>query len=157
MKTEPDIIERSPSLAVGLCQHTSLSSCQNQIPPLWQAMFERMDTLTYRCYPNRMLGLMDHYDPVAKSFDYLAAVEVGEDANVPEGMLCWPIQGGTYAVFEAHLAELGRLFEYIYQHWLPASDYLRATGPEFESYDQHFDPADPSAVLQVYIPLLMRA
>ncbi len=47
-------------------------------------------------------------------------------------------------------------FDHIYQEWLPASDYQRQPGPEFELYDERFDPHDPESELDVYISIKIK-
>ena len=42
---------------------------------------------------------------------------------------------------------------FIYETWLMQSDYQRAPGPEFELYDENFDPEDPSSEMYFYVPV----
>ena len=41
-----------------------------------------------------------------------------------------------------------------YQQWLPTSGYQRAAGPEFELYDEKFNPQDPTATLYLCVPIV---
>ena len=41
-----------------------------------------------------------------------------------------------------------------YQQWLPQSGYKRAIGPEFELYDEKFNPQDPASMLYRYVPIV---
>ncbi len=86
-------------------------------------------------------------------FDYLAGVEVEAGQAAPEGMVAWRIPAQTYAVFETTLPQIGPTFEYIYGPWIAGSDFERADGPEFELYDEAFNPQDPASKMTIWIPV----
>ena len=40
--------------------------------------------------------------------------------------------------------------------WLTSSGFRRGDGPEFEFYDEGFDPQDPACPMYFYLPILPR-
>ena len=75
---------------------------------------------------------------------------------VPDGMVSWNIPTQTYAVFPSTLPQIGETWTEAYQQWLPQSGYQRAVGPEFELYDEKFNPQDPAAVLYICVPIVSK-
>lgn len=88
-------------------------------------------------------------------FEYLACLEVKDIREIPEGMERWDVPEQTYAVFPCKLATIGEAYRYAFEEWLPASGYRRGDGPDFEYYDESFDPNDAeNSQLYVYIPVV---
>lgn len=100
-------------------------------------------------------GVMNHFNPEDRSFEYLAAISVAADAPTPDGMVRWDIPEQTYAVFDTTLATTMETFHALYQIWFPSSGYQRGDGAEFEHYDERFD-TDPSKPLTLWIPVVPR-
>lgn len=88
-------------------------------------------------------------------FDYLAGVEVSTAASLPEGFSQLTLAAQHYAVFEHHgsLQGLPATFNAIFQQWLPASGEQQADAALFERYPAGFDPTDPQAVMEIWLPL----
>jgi predicted transcriptional regulator YdeE len=82
---------------------------------------------------------MDNFAGDPCMFDYVAAVSVADNMNVPEGFVLWEIPAQTYAVFNITLATIHETNHQIHSQWFPASEYKRATGAEFEQYTPDFD------------------
>jgi len=88
-------------------------------------------------------------------FEYLACMEVEEIREIPEGMERWDVPEQTYAVFPCKLATIGEAYRYAFEEWLPASGYRRGDSPDFEYYDESFDPNDAeNSQLYIYIPIV---
>jgi predicted transcriptional regulator YdeE len=51
------------------------------------------------------------------------------------------------------LTTIHETYEYAHNTWLPAAGYERLFVPDFELYDETFDPEDPESILYVYIPI----
>ena len=72
------------------------------------------------------------FDP-SKQFTKWALIETAENTILPKDMESYNLLAGTYAVFKI----TGSLndnspFEYIYQTWLPSSDYILDQRPHFD-------------------------
>lgn len=87
------------------------------------------------------------------NFRYMAAVEVKEAKDLPEGMTSWDIPEQTYAVFPCTLSGIHKTYEFAHGTWIPENGYKRANGPDFEFYDIEFAADDPDSILYIYIPI----
>ncbi|MBW7882052.1 MAG: AraC family transcriptional regulator [Caldilineaceae bacterium] len=148
---EAKIVTKPAFKVAGLLYHGRPEG--NAIPTLWERFAARMGELHDAVHPEVCYGAGDNMDEQTGEFDYLAACEVKQTAELPEGMVGWEIPAATYAVFTTTLPAIGKTFEEIYNQWLPSSGYRRASGPEFEYYDARFDPNDPNSIFELYIPV----
>lgn len=147
---EPQIVSKPALTLVGLKLHGKLEGMD--IKSLWNGFGPRMaeikDADPAVCY-----GAMDNYDEATQEFDYLAACEA-KSAAAPAGMVSWHVPAQTYAVFPCTLTNIGEAWMTAYQQWLPTSGYQRAAGPEFELYDEKFNPQDPASTLYLCVPIV---
>lgn len=144
------IVERPEFIVVGLKYRGK--SEQGEIPQLWQALGPRSgeiemvdDTAAY--------GISANIDQETGEFDYVAGFEVSSAEDVPEGMVAFEVPGGRYAVFSTTLPKIGETFDQAYHTWLPQAGHQPRSGPEFELYDERFDPQDPDSEFDLYIPI----
>lgn len=93
----------------------------------------------------------EHLDPAA-AFEKWAAAEV----NGPLGKFeMLDVPAGEYAVFlhKGIAAQASRTFGYIFGEWLPRSGYELADRPHFEVLPAGYDPFDPEAEEEIWIPV----
>lgn len=153
---EPRMVSRAPLVVTGMKIHTQPMS--PEIPQLWPRFVSRMPEIASVLEPNVSYGVMEMTGTDGAGLSYLAAVSVADNgAQVPEGMTSVIIPGGTYAVFEFPLSGVGAAFGFIYERWLPASAYTQAASPIFERYGEHFDPTQPSSLMEAWIPIRPRS
>jgi AraC family transcriptional regulator len=153
---EPQIVKKPAMTLVGLQLHGKLEGME--LKSLWNSFGPRMAEIKGG-NPNICYGAMDNYSEATGEFDYLAACEAksaGAVPDVPAGMVSWNIPAQTYAVFPGTLPEIGAAWQFAYQQWLPASAFRRAAGPEFELYDEKFNPQDPAATLYLCVPIVSK-
>ncbi|WP_449434411.1 GyrI-like domain-containing protein [Pseudomonas putida] len=95
-----------------------------------------------------------HNPDAQGGFDYLAGVEVGAAQPLPEGFSTLTLTPQHYAVFEhrGSLQGLKATFDGIF-HWLPQAGERQADAALFERYPAGFDPMDPQAVMEIWVPL----
>lgn len=148
---EPKIETRPAFTVVGIKYRGNNEN--NEIPQLWGTFGPRMDEVPLKAESHVAYGVMGNLDESTGEFDYVAGFEVESVANIPEGMVSWALPEQTYAIFRCTLPIIREAFEYIFQTWLPASGYQHADGPEFELYDEEFNPEDPDSKLCIYIPI----
>ncbi|MCO7633377.1 GyrI-like domain-containing protein [Pseudomonas guariconensis] len=123
------------------------------LPRLWQRFGPHIG-----CVPGQhgldSYGVCYHPDGQG-GFDYLAGVEVTEAGGLPEGFSTLTLAPQRYAVFEhrGNLQGIKDTFDAIFEQWLPASGERSANAAVFERYPAGFDPTDPGAVMEVWIPL----
>jgi AraC family transcriptional regulator len=148
---EPEITKRSAFCVVGI-KYRGKNEKQ-EIPQLWGQYGTRWKEIKHIVNQDVAYGVMDHYDPDSGEFDYVAAMEVGELEDIPEGMVGWEIPAQTYAIFPCTLPRIKEVYDFALHSWLPESAYEHTGGVEFELYDENFDPQDPSSEFYYYMPV----
>jgi AraC family transcriptional regulator len=127
---------------------------------LWRAFMPRRkeiadntgtDLYSVQIYPEKFF---QNFDPDAE-FEKWAAMEVTGSGNIPEGMERLLMPGGLYAVFlyrgASNAAEPA--FRYIFNSWLPDSDYLLDNRPHFEVLGEKYKNDDPDSEEELWIPV----
>ena len=148
----PRITARQPFKVVGMKYRGKNEN--EEIPQLWRDFWPRHGEIPARVAPALSYGVITNFDEEAGEFDYIAGVEVGNGAEPPAGMVAIELPGQTYAVFDCTLPTLMETMSRIYQEWLPNSGYSRAQGPEYEFYDERFDPDRDRFEMSVCIPVV---
>lgn len=100
-------------------------------------------------------GFFTNFDP-QRSFRKWAAAPVTQ-GKLPTSMLQWlDIPPGLYAVFQyrGKASDGADFFRSIFTDWLPQSGYQLDLRPHFEILPPGYAPDDPSAVEDVYIPVI---
>ena len=89
------------------------------------------------------------------NFDYIAGVEVSDFSDLPREFARVRIPAQKYAVFahSEHISTIRRTVNTIWNHWLPASAYKVADAPNFERYDESFDPISGNGGLEIWVPI----
>jgi len=99
--------------------------------------------------------LKGEFDPQTK-FEKWAAVEVDDYAELPEGLEKLELEGGLYAVFRHRgtAQNFAGTAKYIFEDWLPKSEYQLAHRPHFEIMGSDYKgPDDPESLEDIYIPI----
>jgi AraC family transcriptional regulator len=89
------------------------------------------------------------------NFDYIAGVEVSDFSGLPREFSRVRIPEARYAVFSHrdHISTIRRTVNTIWNQWLPASGLQAADAPNFERYDENFDPLTGNGGLEIWIPV----
>ena len=91
----------------------------------------------------------------AGNFDYIAGVEVADFSDLPRPFFRVRIPEQRYAVFahRDHISTIRRSVNTIWNQWLPASGFKYADAPNFERYDENFDPMTGNGGFEIWIPV----
>ena len=91
----------------------------------------------------------------AGNFDYIAGVEVPDFSDLPREFSRVRIPEQKYAVFthRDHISTIRRTVNTIWNELLPASGLKAADAPNFERYDENFDPLSGNGGLEIWIPV----
>src|SRR4029079_11643627 len=110
------------------------------IPGQWQRFHQSVDSIPARI-GKVAYGVCCNADD-SGNFDYIAGVEVADFSDLPREFAHVRIPGQKYAVFThaEHISTIRRTVNTIWNHWLPASGMKAADAPNFERYDEKFDP-----------------
>jgi len=153
---EPRIVTKPAFKAVGLAEEFALNKTEG-VSALWQRFAERFQEIRTPV-GEHCLGLcLGGQDD---GFTYVAALEVADLDELPQGMVGHRVAGQTYAVFTVKLSkeepvgtQMTRAYRQIWNNWLPKSGHIFAEAPDFELYDDRFDPATETGEVDIYIPV----
>ena len=152
-KMEPKIVTKPSFLVAGTLYQGKNEN--QEIADMWQEEFlPRMDEV--KSVSHNTYGVcIDTPDLPDGEFQYIAGMEVANEASVPEGMVLTRVPEGQYAVFEHHgpIKKLSETYAYIYQSWLPSSGYKRTASIDYELYDEKFKDFSEDSILYLYVPV----
>jgi len=150
---EPPRFETGRTLLIaGLAHRYSFETC-HEIPAQWQRFVPYIGNL-----PGQVgtiaYGVRKDSDE-AGNLDYLCGVEVSSFDEVPEGLSTVRIPARRYAVFRHrdHVSTIRETHAAIWTAWLPGSGHDVADAPDFERYDDRFDPQSGCGGVEIWIPL----
>jgi AraC family transcriptional regulator len=141
-----------PLLVAGIGERYSCESSA-AIPGQWHRFGQSVENI-----PGRIgkvaYGVCCNGDD-AGNFDYIAGVEVSDFSDLPREFSSVRIPEQRYAVFthRDHISTIRRTVNTIWNQWLPASGLKAADAPNFERYDENFDPLTGNGGLEIWIPV----
>lgn len=91
----------------------------------------------------------------AGTFDYVCAATVKDFACISRSWTCLRIPEQNYAVFRQsdHISTIRSVWNTIWNHWLPTSDYQLVDAVAFERYDEQFNSTAGEGGFEVWIPI----
>jgi AraC family transcriptional regulator len=142
-----------PLLVAGIAERCTHENSGAGIPNLWHQFHQSVDHLPTRI-GKVAYGVCCNADD-AGNFDYVAGVEVLDFSDLPREFARVRIPEAKYAVFThaEHISTIRRTVNTIWNHWLPQSGMKAADAPNFERYDEKFDPATGNGGLEIWIPV----
>lgn len=144
--------------------HMEMSLSNDLTFKLWQTFMKRQSEIKNRFdsirfslqwYPKNYFA---DFNPDNK-FEKWAAVEVNSVDEIPYDMEKLILPAGKYAVF-IHIgaAKTGpKMFQYIFQQWLPQSDYDLDNRPHFEILGEKYKNGQPDSEEEIWIPIRAKA
>ncbi len=155
-KMEPQIVTKPAFKTSGLSyigknQH-------DEIGQLWGRFIPRLNE-PRRINPQNSYGLcFSNVQGAGEGeFEYVAAVEVADDQQIPDGMVYREVPERKYAVFTHHgpLETLGQTYEYIYSSGLAkAGLQVHPDKYDMEVYTADFIPGSAESKLYIYVAIL---
>jgi AraC family transcriptional regulator len=132
-------------------------TCENgaAIPAQWQRFHQSVDRIPGRA-GKVAYGVCCNGDD-AGNFDYIAGVEVADFSDLPREFSRVRVPQQRYAVFahREHISTIRRTVNTIWNQWLPSSGLKAADAPNFERYDENFDPQTGNGGLERWVPVEM--
>jgi AraC family transcriptional regulator len=148
----PRFVTSTPLLIAGLGERYTWESGA-AIPGQWQRFHQCVQNI-----PGRIglvaYGVCCNGDD-AGNFDYIAGVEVSDFSDLPRAFSRVRIPEQKYAVFAHgdHISTIRRTINTIWNQWLPASGLKAADAPNFERYDENFDPLTGNGGFEIWVPV----
>ena len=123
------------------------------IPGLWHRFHQSVHRIPGRIGPVAY-GVCCNGDD-AGNFDYIAGVDVSDFSDLPREFSRIRIPAQRYAVFSHadHVSTIRRTVNTIWNRWLPASGLKLADAPNFERYDEAFDPLTGHGGFEIWVPV----
>jgi len=127
---------------------------------LWKRFMPRRGEVLSRATDDYIS--MQDYDAAADDlfspttvFEKWAVVEVRACDSIPEGMRRYDLAGGKYAIFEhkGPASDYPESMQFIFGQWLPESGYELDQREQFEILPEGYDPMDPEAEEEIWIPI----
>ena len=142
-----------PLLVAGIGERYTWESGGPAIPGQWQRFHQAVADIPGRIGPVAYGVCCDGDD--AGNFDYIAGVEVSDFSDLPREFAKVRIPEQRYAVFthSDHISTVRRTINTIWNQWLPASGLKAADAPNFERYDENFDPLTGDGGLEIWVPV----
>lgn len=161
-KLEPILIELEAKKLIGIRMNMSFTN--DKTKELWQCFMPRRHevenrvTSEYISLQNYSLTGTPLFAPEA-IFEKWALVEVSDLDIIPKDMESYLLGAGTYAVF-IHIgpaSAFASTMEYIFGKWLPKSSYRLDDRPHFEKLPEGYNPSDPDATEEIWIPVILKS
>ncbi|SDR76410.1 GyrI-like domain-containing protein [Gramella sp. MAR_2010_147] len=160
MISKPEIKIIKPKKLVGICITTSLADDKTSL--LWNR-FMRLKGAIERKKGENLYSVQEYGEKFMKGefdtqseFNKWAASEVLHFENIPKGLEKLEIPAGKYAVFthKGTAREFAESSNYIFNEWLPASEYLLEDRPHFEVLGEAYKgPENPESEEDIWIPV----
>ena len=149
---EPRIEQGRLLLVAGLSERCTPETRQ-RIPFQWQRFVPFIGNI-----PGEVSGVT--YGIVADAdeegnIDYITGVEVKSFENIPKELRCIRIPEQKYAVFThtGHISAIRNTWDAILSSWMPQAGNVVVDAPEFERYDNRFDPKTGNGTVEIWIPV----
>ena len=147
---EPKIVHKPEFTAIGMEYRGKNEN--NEIVQMWQEFVPRIKEIKHANFTWGTYGICRDL-PAGEGVNYLAAVEVDQVEDVPQGMAVWTVPEQMYALFTCTLPTLHEAYRHAFETWLPQSEYKRGDGPDFELYTEEFDPEVEDSKMYIYVPI----
>lgn len=145
--------------AITLCgvARTFTGATRHLIPDLWMEAVPRIFALdgrqgdtTYGACIGMNTKEGDDY-----GFVYMAAVEVLPTTVAHDGMTTVVAPAGRYAVytFDDHISKFSEFVDAVWRDHFPTSGLTRRSAPDFERYDERWDPETGLGPVDYFIPV----
>ena len=156
---EPKIVEIKEKKLIGM--RTSLSLSNDTTRELWQQFMPRRKEIinpldngffSMKIYDDNLE--IKNFTPQTV-FEKWAAIEVSDISQIPEGMESHVLSGGKYALFihKGPASTFSQTLQFIFETWLPNSQYELDNREHFEIMQENYHPNDPDAEEEVWIPI----
>lgn len=156
----PKITTLSDKKLVG--KYLTMSFANNKTGQLWASFMPQRKEIkqvigdhlySLQLYPTKFF---EYFDPNA-SFEKWAAIEVANFDTIPEGMETFTLVGGLYAVFLHKGSSTDTsTFQYIFNTWLPNSEYILDDRPHFELLGAKYKNASPDSEEEIWMPIRLK-
>lgn len=142
-----------------LGKRLTMSLANNKTGELWKNFMSKRREITNNV-SNDLIS-MQVYKPtyfanfkLTNEFEKWATIEVTNFESVPIDLETFSLVGGLYAVFDYKGSSNDpHIFQYIFETWMPSSDYVLDDRPHFEVLGDKYKNNDPNSEEEIWIPI----
>ena len=155
----PSIKTSSEKKLIGM--QLKMTYAENKTFQLWSLFMPRRKEIE-NAVSNDLISLQiydESFDFVNFSFNSVfekwALIEVPDFNSVPQEMETLTLKEGLYAVF-IHIGDTStaeKTFRFIFEEWLPNSEYVLDNRPHFEVLGAKYKKDDPTSEEEIWIPI----
>lgn len=139
----------------------TMTMADNKTGELWRNFMSRRKEIKNNLSPDLIsMQIFAHPDEVLQFninnvFEKWATVEVSDFDQVPDQMETFLLPAGEYAVFhfKGNQSGAASAFGYIFNSWLPGSEYKLDDRPHFEVLGEKYKNGDPDSEEEIWIPV----
>ena len=155
---EPRIVIIPTKKIAGLKRRASMKTNNSVINELWPNFMKSKHLI-----PNQISsGLFSiqifntDFLNADTEFEKWAAVEIEDFLSIPDNFDILEMQGGLYAVFIHRGVASMKTHNFIFNNWLPNSEYTLDRREQFEIMPVDFSPDDPEAIEEIWVPVIKK-
>jgi AraC family transcriptional regulator len=156
---QPQIIKTKAFSLAGLSMEMSIQ--HNKVKELWSSFIPILKK-------NNLLGIQDLYSVEEyqgldyfqefnpeKTFKKWAAIKIKPESTFPDTFEPLQVPEGLYAVFsyKGKATEANKFYHFIFNHWLPGSEYVLDTRPHFAIMGEKYKGERPDSEEDIWIPV----
>jgi AraC family transcriptional regulator len=145
--------DHRPMLVAGIRRTHTFAEAKDGIRAQWAELGARGRVPGQ--VPGAAYGVICGGDAEAGTVDYLCGVEVSSFDGVGPEAGRVRVPAAHYAVFSHRggIDTLGAAWDAIFGTWLPRSGRRSAQSPDFERYDERYDPAAGTGEIELWVPV----
>lgn len=141
-----------------------MSFSNNRTRELWQSFMPKRkevdNNTSQELYSVEIYNdplFFEHFEP-DREFEKWAAIQVTDFDSIPDKMEPLKIPCGLYAVFlyKGKASEAAETYRYIFETWIPNSDYELGNRPHFAIMGEKYKNEDPNSEEELWIPIVER-
>lgn len=153
---QPDLVTLEPLYLAGIPFYYDLTQ-KNDLSSQWSNLIDVLPCLPGLKQPPSFYQMQLWFpDQSLDSIYFYIAVEIEKDSHIPIQLTAKIIPPQTYLKFyhKGLSNQVGHTYRYIYEEWLPQTDYLLPHFYNFEYYgEEHLGPYNPNSISEIYIPV----
>lgn len=157
---EPELVTLEPMYLAGIPFYYDLTQ-KNDLSSQWSNLIDVLDTLPGLNRPPSFYQMQLWFpNQSPDSIYFFIGVGIEKDSPIPIQLTAKTIPSQTYLRFyHKGLSNLvGHTYRYIYEEWLPQTDYLLPHYYNFEYYGaEHLGPYNPNSISEIYIPVELQS
>lgn len=153
---KPELVTCGPILLVGLPFYYEME-WKNDLTNPWQKLINNISLLTDRITPERYYQVQYWFaDQDAGSLFFFLGIQVKQIQEIPIQFTAKILPRQNYLKFlhTGRSNTVGKTYEYIYEKWLPETEYSLPHLFNFEFYGDRFKgPYSDDSISEIYIPV----